>query len=79
MSDNPYAEYVAGEDPLPSLADTAARIERVVRAWPPDAFERSCAPGKWTGRQLLTHLAQAEIVFANRRRFGAPRTTRRSA
>jgi hypothetical protein len=40
-----------------------------VRAWPRDRDERSHAPGKWTARQVLTHLAHIEIVFANRLRF----------
>jgi len=70
MSTNPYATYVAGEDLLRSLERTPRRIEQVVSAWPPEAFERSHAPGKWTARQVLTHLAQTEIVFGNRLRFG---------
>ena len=70
MSTNSYATYVAGEDLLRSLERTPRRIEQVVSAWPPEAFERSHAPGKWTARQVLTHLAQTEIVFGNRLRFG---------
>ena len=69
MSTNPYAQYVAGEDLVRSLERTPRRIEQLVSSWPDDAFERSHAAGKWTGRQLLTHLAHAELVFANRLRF----------
>jgi uncharacterized damage-inducible protein DinB len=70
MSDNPYEKYVAGEDLVRSLERTPRRIEQIVSSWPQDAFERSHAPGKWTARQLLTHLAQSELVFGNRLRFG---------
>lgn len=70
MSQNPYAKYVDGEDLLVTLEQTPRRIEEIVRAWTPADFERSYAPGKWPARQLLTHLAQAEMVFANRLRFG---------
>jgi uncharacterized damage-inducible protein DinB len=70
MSTNPYEKYVTGEDVVRSLERTPRRIEHIVSSWPEDAFERSHAPGKWTARQLLTHLAQAEIVFGNRLRFG---------
>jgi uncharacterized damage-inducible protein DinB len=70
MSTNPYEKYVAGEDIVRSLERTPRRIEQIVSGWPADAFERSHAPGKWTARQLLTHLAQSEIVFGNRLRFG---------
>jgi uncharacterized damage-inducible protein DinB len=70
MTANPYLKYVAGEDLLRCLERTPRRIEQVASAWPPEAFERSHAPGKWTARELLTHLAHAEIVFGNRLRFG---------
>lgn len=70
MSPNPYEKYVTGEDLVRSLERTPRRIEQVVSSWPEDAFEQSYAPGKWTARQLLTHLAQAEMVFSNRLRFG---------
>ena len=69
MSENPYAKYVEGEDLLQTLERTPARIAAIVRAWPDAAFGRSHAPGKWTAGQVLTHLAQAEIVFASRLRF----------
>ncbi len=70
MSPNPYEQYVAGQDLLRSLERTPRRIEQVVSSWPEEAFEQSHAPGKWTARQLLTHLAQAEMVFSSRLRFG---------
>ncbi len=69
MTDNPYGKYVAGQDLVVSLAETAARIEAIVRPWTAVQFERSLGPGKWTARQILIHLAQSEIVFATRLRF----------
>ena len=69
MSNNPYGKYVEGEDPVASLETTSRRIEQTVRAWSPAAFARSYAEGKWTGRELLVHLVQCEMVFSNRLRF----------
>lgn len=69
MSEQPYGSYLDGVDPFASLADTPARLAAIVRAWPAAAFERSHAPGKWTARQNLAHLAHAEMVFAVRLRF----------
>jgi hypothetical protein len=69
MSNNPYGKYVEGMDVLASLAETSARVESLMRGWTPEMFERSYAPGKWTARQLLTHLAQTEMVFGGRVRF----------
>ena len=37
--------------------------------WQPDLFDRSYAPGKWTARQILTHLAQSEIALGYRARM----------
>jgi DinB superfamily len=69
MSNNPYGKYVEGRDPIASLEETADWIESTVRNWTPAMFERSYAPGKWTARQLLTHLVQTEGVFGSRIRF----------
>ena len=40
-----------------------------VSKFTPEAFARSHAPGKWTAREMLIHLAHAEIVFGTRLRF----------
>jgi len=69
VSNNPYAKFVEGLDALQCLEETPTRIESLVRAWPREKDERSHAPGKWTARQVLTHLAQIELVFAVRLRF----------
>jgi hypothetical protein len=69
MTNNPYAADLGAADPLVSLEETSRRIESLVRGWTPDRFERTYAPGKWTARQLLTHLVHAEMVFSERIRF----------
>jgi len=38
-------------------------------AWSAADFERAPAPGKWTARQTLAHLAHIEIAFGNRARM----------
>lgn len=70
MAQHRYSKYLDGVDVMRSLEEVPARLGALVRAWPSGAFERTHAPGKWTARQVLTHLAQAELVFANRLRFG---------
>jgi uncharacterized damage-inducible protein DinB len=69
MNRNPYATFVEGRDLVESLEQVPQTIERLVRAWPRERDERSHAPGKWTARQILVHLAQSEMVFSNRLRF----------
>jgi len=69
VNPQPYAKYVDGLDPLRCLEDTPARIESLVRGWPRQRDEQTYAPGKWTARQILVHLAQIEMVFNIRLRF----------
>jgi hypothetical protein len=70
MKQSPYAKYLAGKDAVASLESNSKRIAAIVGAWSPRTFNRTYAPGKWTGRQILVHLAQSEMVFSNRLRFG---------
>jgi hypothetical protein len=65
----PYTRDLAGRDPLEAIGDTTARIEAMTATWTPAQFERTYAPGKWTARQILTHLAQSEMLFGARARL----------
>jgi hypothetical protein len=69
MTNNPYAKYVEGMDPVASLEETGGWIESLLRDWTPGMYERRYAPGKWTARELLTHLVHIELVFGDRIRF----------
>ena len=69
VTPNPYAADLADRDPLEALADTPARIRALTERWTPQQFERSYAPGKWSARQILVHLAQTEMVLGARARM----------
>jgi hypothetical protein len=66
---NPYLADLGDRDPLRSLADTPARIRSLVSSMSASDLERSYAPGKWTARQLLVHLAQTELGLTARARM----------
>jgi hypothetical protein len=66
---NPYGSDLDGRDPLDALAETPFRIRDLVQGWSDDAFERSYAPGKWSCRQVLIHLAQTELALTTRARL----------
>jgi len=51
------------------MRETADRIRGLATSWTPDRFERAYAPGKWTARQILTHLAHSELAFGTRARM----------
>jgi hypothetical protein len=65
----PYTEDLAGRDPIEAFRDTLARFRALVGAWSPPDFDRSYAPGKWSARQILVHLAQIELGLGTRARL----------
>lgn len=68
MATNPYATYMAGRDPIEVAATTPARLENLLQSSAPDNLTLSPAPGKWSIRDILCHLADCEVVFAFRLR-----------
>jgi hypothetical protein len=66
---NPYADDLGQRDPLTALADTPERIRRLLASWTSEQFELSYAPGKWSARRILIHLAQSELALTTRARF----------
>ena len=66
---NPYAEDLGDRVPLEALADTADRIRRLVEPWRAETFDKTYAPGKWSARQILVHLAQTELALGTRARY----------
>jgi hypothetical protein len=65
----PYTPDLDNREPISAMRDTAARVRAVFGEWRPDQFEKSYAAGKWSARQILTHLAQSEIAFGYRVRM----------
>jgi hypothetical protein len=65
----PYTSDLAGREPVEAIRDTIARMQKLVDGWPAERFERSYAPGKWSARQILIHLAQCEVMFGTRVRM----------
>jgi hypothetical protein len=71
MHKNPYADDLGSAEPLIALAETPERIEALVGGWSLIEWERSYAPGKWTARLVVVHLAQTEVALGARVRFAA--------
>lgn len=63
---NPYAAQIANLDPRKVIADTAHELIRIEEELGQEGLERSVAPGKWTARVILCHLADTEIAFSFR-------------
>jgi len=66
--------YVGGRKPLAIQAITAKNLERLIKGVPSRTLRRRPAPDKWSVTEIVSHLADAEIVTAFRVRLilGAP-------
>jgi hypothetical protein len=65
----PYSTDLGDRDPVAAMEDAVGRISSLVANWAPAQFERSYAPGKWSARTILIHLAESEIALGNRARM----------
>ena len=69
VTNTPYSHHLDGRDPLLVMRETIPAISNAVDGWTPEQFERAVAPGKWTARQVLIHLAQTELALGTRSRM----------
>ena len=65
---NPYASHLGGRDPQQVIAATASQLASAIRTLGPERADQPPAPGKWSVREIICHLADCEIVFAYRLR-----------
>jgi hypothetical protein len=65
----PYSSDLDHREALPTLRANASRIRELTRVWTAKQFDATYAPGKWSARQILTHLAQTELAFGTRARM----------
>jgi len=65
VADGSYRERILGllgdRNPLEALDANSKRIEARARQLGDAGLSRSYGPGKWTGKQVLAHLADAEV------------------
>lgn len=68
--------YAAGKKPLKVQAATAANIEKLIKRVPAAKLRKRPAPDKWSVTEIISHLADSEIVVGYRIRsiLGAPGT-----
>jgi hypothetical protein len=62
-------ELVAGVDPLGVLRDSPAAVRRAVAGLSEEQIGRPEAPGKWSMRHVIRHLADSELVWGYRLRM----------
>lgn len=67
---SPYAQYVGALDAVDVLRSSFDEYLHVIPRLTPAAWEQPWAPGKWTARQIMVHVAQWEMIFSIRVRCG---------
>lgn len=65
---NPYASQIGEELPLDIISATPRRLGQLIETVGAERLETPPSPGKWSARDIVSHLADAEIAFAFRLR-----------
>jgi uncharacterized damage-inducible protein DinB len=60
--------FLDGQDPLEVIGATSERLRKTIGTLDGRALNREPSPGKWSVRDILSHLADCEVVFAFRLR-----------
>jgi hypothetical protein len=71
MELNPYANFLNGQEPIPVLTSTAERLRALTATLTGAQINTAPAPGSWNICQIVSHLADCEIVFSFRLRQAA--------
>lgn len=67
---NPYASFLGADDALTVLRETPVKLADYLERIPSDRAHQPWAPGKWTIREILIHLADCEVAWGFRLRQG---------
>jgi len=65
---NPYASHLGNRTPLSVISGTPLVLAGWVDTLGAERLEKNPAPGKWSARDILCHLADCELVFGFRLR-----------
>lgn len=68
MELNPYAHSLGDQDARTVLAASPGLIHQVMCRLAPEQIEAPIAPGKWSPREIVAHLADCELAFSFRLR-----------
>lgn len=66
-----YAKAIDDADPIESQRKAPKRIKKLIRGLSEKQLAKKPAPGKWSIKEVIGHLADAEVIFGSRVRFVA--------
>ncbi|HTV07335.1 MAG TPA: DinB family protein, partial [Acidobacteriaceae bacterium] len=65
---NPYERFLGGREPVDVLAETVERVRKIAESLGEERANTAPAPGKWSAREIVCHLADCETMFGVRLR-----------
>ncbi|MDQ6675902.1 MAG: DinB family protein [Acidobacteriota bacterium] len=65
---NPYRLFLGDQRAMDVIQTTPESLRELVNTIGPAGWDQTYAPGKWTARQIVCHLADCEIAFGFRLR-----------
>jgi uncharacterized damage-inducible protein DinB len=71
VSLNPYADALGQHEPVEVIASTPEKLDRLLGKLSAEQIENQPAPGQWSVREIMAHLADCELAFGFRLRQGA--------
>ena len=66
-----YRAALGDDDPLFAMAEAPERLRKLVRGLTEEQLATAPAPGKWSIKQIVAHLADGEVILGSRYRFAA--------
>ena len=68
MELNPYAKFLDSRDPIEVLTATSVRLKELAALLPQEQLAIRRPEGKWNAREIVSHLADCDLVFGFRLR-----------
>lgn len=66
-----YAQALGDDDPIVVLSETPYLLRKLTKGLTEKQLAKSPAPGKWSIKQIVAHLADGEVILGSRYRFVA--------
>lgn len=64
-----YSDAIGEDDPFLVMSDTPQKLRRLMRGLTEKQLSRPPAPGKWSIKQIVAHLADGEVILGSRYRL----------
>ena len=66
-----YRDALGGDDPLHAMFEAPQRLRKLLKGLTERQLSRRPAPGKWSIREIVAHLADGEVILGSRYRLVA--------